>query len=35
VKRSLEEPVKIIARNAGPEGGVVVEKIRSLGPARG
>jgi hypothetical protein len=34
VKRSLEEPVKISARNAGPEGGVVVE-IRSLGPARG
>ena len=35
VKRSLEEPLKIIARNAGQEGGVVVEKVRTLGPAEG
>jgi chaperonin GroEL len=35
VKRSLEEPLKIIARNAGLEGGVVVEKVRTLGPAEG
>ena len=35
VKRALEEPVKVIARNAGYEGGVVVEKIRSLGPGEG
>jgi len=30
VRRGLEEPVKQIALNAGLEGGVVVEKIRSL-----
>src|ERR687895_170412 len=35
VKRSLEEPLKIIARNAGQEGGVVVEKVGTLGPAEG
>jgi chaperonin GroEL len=35
VKRALEEPVKVIARNAGLEGGVVVEKIRTLGPGEG
>jgi chaperonin GroEL len=35
VKRSLEEPLKIIARNAGQEGGVVVEKVRTLGPGEG
>ncbi len=35
VKRALEEPVKVIARNAGYEGGVVVEKIRTLGPSEG
>ncbi len=35
VKRSLEEPLKIIARNAGLEGGVVVEKVRTLGPGEG
>ncbi|MCA1848654.1 MAG: chaperonin GroEL, partial [Actinobacteria bacterium] len=28
VKKALEEPLKIIARNAGLEGGVVVEKVR-------
>jgi chaperonin GroEL len=35
VKRALEEPVKIIAINAGLEGGVVVEKIRGLGAGEG
>src|SRR6266511_3920973 len=30
VRRSLEEPIKQIASNAGLEGGVVVEKVRSL-----
>jgi chaperonin GroEL len=30
VRRSLEEPLKQIAANAGLEGGVVVEKVRSL-----
>jgi chaperonin GroEL len=30
VRRALEEPVKQIALNAGLEGGVVVEKVRSL-----
>ncbi|MDQ3771490.1 MAG: chaperonin GroEL [Actinomycetota bacterium] len=35
VKRALEEPVKVIAVNAGLEGGVVIEKIRSLGSGEG
>jgi len=35
VQRSLEEPVKVIAMNAGLEGGVVVERIRTLGPGEG
>src|SRR5439155_9908945 len=30
VRRALEEPTKQIAANAGFEGGVVVEKVRSL-----
>jgi chaperonin GroEL len=30
VKRALEEPLKQIATNAGLEGGVVVEKVRTL-----
>jgi len=29
VKRSLEEPLRMIARNAGHEGAVVVEKVRT------
>jgi len=29
VKRSLEEPLRMIAQNAGHEGAVVVEKVRS------
>jgi chaperonin GroEL len=35
VKRALEEPIKVIAANAGLEGGVVVEKVRTLGPGEG
>jgi chaperonin GroEL len=35
VRRALEEPVKLIAQNAGLEGGVVVEKIRQLDPGTG
>jgi chaperonin GroEL len=35
VARSLEEPLKQIALNAGLEGGVVVEKVRGLKAAEG
>jgi chaperonin GroEL len=35
VKKALEEPLKQIAINAGLEGGVVVEKVRSLPPGEG
>jgi chaperonin GroEL len=35
VRRALEEPIKVIAVNAGMEGGVVVEKVRTLGPGEG
>jgi chaperonin GroEL len=35
VRRALEEPLKQIASNAGLEGGVVVEKVRSLDPGWG
>jgi len=35
VQAALEEPIKVIATNAGLEGGVVVEKIRGLGPGEG
>jgi chaperonin GroEL len=35
VARALEEPLKQIALNAGYEGGVVVEKVRSLKGANG
>jgi len=35
VRRALEEPIKVIASNAGLEGGVVVEKVRTLGPGEG
>jgi chaperonin GroEL len=35
VKRSVGEPLKVIAQNAGLEGGVVVEKVRTLGPGEG
>src|SRR5438067_4603568 len=35
VRRALEEPIKQIASNAGLEGGVVIEKVRSLKNAHG
>jgi chaperonin GroEL len=35
VARALEEPLKQIAVNAGLEGGVIVEKVRSLKGANG
>ncbi|HXJ65127.1 MAG TPA: chaperonin GroEL [Actinomycetota bacterium] len=35
VRRALEEPIKQIATNAGLEGGVVIEKVRSEGAGRG
>ena len=35
VRKALEEPVKQIAVNAGQEGGVVVEKVRSLKGGQG
>src|SRR5438034_879547 len=35
VRRALEEPLKQIAINAGLEGGVVAEKVRSLEPGHG
>ncbi len=35
VKRSLEEPMRMIAENAGVDGGVVIEKVRNLDPGEG
>src|SRR5919201_956395 len=35
VRRALEEPIKQIATNAGLEGGVVIEKVRSMKDAHG
>ncbi len=35
VRRALEEPLKQIAHNAGLEGGVVIEKVRSMAPGQG
>ncbi len=35
VRKATEEPLKVIAQNAGLEGGVVVEKVRTLGPGEG
>jgi chaperonin GroEL len=35
VRRALEEPIKQIAVNAGLEGGVVIERVRSEGAGRG
>jgi chaperonin GroEL len=35
VRRALEEPLKQIAHNAGLEGGVVVEKVRSMNAGQG
>ena len=35
MRRALEEPLKQIAVNAGLEGGVVVEKVKTLPPGQG
>ncbi|MDW8105179.1 MAG: TCP-1/cpn60 chaperonin family protein, partial [Armatimonadota bacterium] len=35
VKRALEEPARLIASNAGAEGSVIVEKIKSLPKGQG
>jgi chaperonin GroEL len=35
VKRALEEPMRMIAENAGVDGGVVIEKIRNMDPGEG
>jgi chaperonin GroEL len=35
VRRALEEPLRQIANNAGAEGSVVVEKVRSLPKGQG
>jgi len=35
VRRAVEEPLKQIAVNAGLEGGVVVEKVKTLPPNEG
>ncbi|CAN5359002.1 chaperonin GroEL [soil metagenome] len=35
VKRALEEPLRQIAKNAGHEGSVIVEKVRSAGAGMG
>ncbi len=35
VAKAAQEPLKVIAQNAGLEGGVVVEKVRTLGPGEG
>ncbi|MDP9234150.1 MAG: chaperonin GroEL, partial [Actinomycetota bacterium] len=35
VRKALEEPLKVIAHNAGLEGGVVVERVRTSGPGEG
>jgi chaperonin GroEL len=35
VRRSLEEPLRLIANNAGQEGSVVVEHVRTLQPGHG
>src|SRR5205814_7667094 len=35
VRRALEEPLRTIANNAGHEGSVVVERIRTLKPGQG
>jgi chaperonin GroEL len=35
LRRALEEPLRQIATNAGAEGSVVVEKVRSLGKGQG
>ncbi len=35
VRRALEEPMRMIAENAGKEGSVIVDAVRRLGPGEG
>lgn len=35
VRRALEEPMRMIAQNAGVDGGVVIEKVRNMNPGEG
>ncbi len=35
VRRALEEPMRMIAENAGVDGGVVIEKVRNMEPGEG
>ena len=35
IRRALEEPMRHIATNAGAEGSIVVQKVKSLGSAEG
>lgn len=35
VCRALEEPMRMIAQNAGIDGGVVIEKVRNMNPGEG
>lgn len=35
VRRALEEPMRLIAENAGVDGGVVIEKVRNMDPGDG
>jgi chaperonin GroEL len=35
VCRALEEPMRMIAENAGVDGGVVIEKVRNMNPGEG
>jgi chaperonin GroEL len=35
VCRALEEPMRMIAQNAGVDGGVVIEKVRNMNPGEG
>ncbi|TSC93009.1 MAG: chaperonin GroEL [Candidatus Berkelbacteria bacterium Athens1014_28] len=35
VRRALEEPIRLIAENAGVDGGVVIEKVRALSAGDG
>jgi len=35
VKRALEEPMRMIAQNAGVDGGVVIDKVRNMEPGEG
>ena len=35
IRRALEEPLRLIAENAGLEGSVVINKVRELAPGEG